>query len=89
MSDKEQLQKLANSYRELDEAKLAHRLKMLEQMRSFYSAKAAQAEEYQMNMFINFVRAISYAISVIEMHRALTNKLARLAERGSDDSKTV
>lgn len=87
MGEREQLKQLANSYRELDEAKLTHRLKMLEQMRSFYSAKAAQAEEYQMNMFINFVRAISYAISVIEMHRALTNKLAQLAKEEGDNEQ--
>lgn len=82
------IKRLAKAYPVPQPTKFDRRIKRLERMRVFYDAKIPEAPTAQAALFTGFVGAIMYAITILKMHRRLTNRLAELAGEETDETRT-
>ena len=79
------IERLTQVYCVLTDKKLENRVKKLEQMRMFYESKIPECDERRAELFKGFVDSLSYAITVISMHRTLTIEISELAQLKKDD----
>lgn len=82
-----QVNALAKSHPEPEVKKMDRRMNRLERMNRFYKEKAPKAPQRQSKLFLEFISAISYAITVIKMYRQLTRSLKTLTREVEDEDR--
>lgn len=75
-----ELKRLAKAHPVPSDVKFERCLKRLTRLRDFYLDKYPQAPAAQSILFRQFANSLFYTITTIKMYRALTKKLAALAE---------
>lgn len=78
------IKQLAREYPQLERDKVNKSLAGLERMANFYASKAEIAPRNQEMLFRSFIVTLNYAMTVITLHRKLTNDLHNTA-KGIDD----
>lgn len=78
--------KLLHHYNSVNQKKMERQIKRLERMREFYKSRIPDSPINQSMMFSGFVSALSYAISMMIMHKKLTDDLFSI-ESGEKNGK--
>ena len=85
--DREFLEQLLVEHTLLNDAKFERRMERMDRMQKFYKEKSELAPEGQSFLFIGFVNALQYAITIMHQYRSLTLKIHKKVEGIEDDTK--